>query len=105
MDILRVKAFAFAVCAALVVAPFVFWLFFYGLVRFSSIDLRRARPWLRALRWVTWISAMALLTAVILDDRLHYLNPYGCGLLSLSIGLSFTEGWLKRHVNLDSDNA
>jgi hypothetical protein len=105
MDILRDKIFKIAIFVALVVAPFVFWLSYYGLARFSSMDLRKAVPWLRALRWVTWIPAMVLMFAAVVNDGFHYLFSYGCGLFSFFAGLSFSESWLKKRLNLDSDNA
>jgi hypothetical protein len=105
MDILRVKPFAIAVGIALVAAPLVFWLFFYCLARFSSVDLRNAMPWLKALRWVTWILSMALAGAAVVVDpiHLHYLAPYGFALFSFSAGLSIPQGWLKKRLGLESD--
>ena len=105
MDILRVKLFAVAVAVTLIIAPFAFWLSFYYLAKFSSIDLRRALPWLKALRWVTWILATPFMFAAIVNDSYHYFFVYGCGLFSFSAGLSFSQGWLKKRLNLENDSA
>ena len=105
MEIFKVRSFAIVIFVALVVAPFVFWLFFYGLARFTSMDLRRAVPWLKALRLVTWIPAFALIFVAVANDSFHYLFSYGFGLFSFSVGLSFSQTWLMKRLNLESDNA
>jgi hypothetical protein len=105
MNIVRIKPFSFSIFAVFVVAPLVSWLLVYVLVRYSLIDPNRLESWLGAARWATWIPAMALMLAAIANDNFHYLFVYGCGLLSFSAGLSFSESWLKKRLNLGSDQA
>jgi hypothetical protein len=102
MEILKVKSFAVVIFVALVAAPLVFWLIFYGLVRYSSADVRRLVPWLRAVRWITWITATPFMLAAIGNDKFHYLFFYGSGLFSFSAGLSLSESWLKKRLGLDN---
>jgi hypothetical protein len=101
MDIFWVKLIKIAIIAGVLLAPFVFWLFIYGLLRFSSVDPQRVKSWLRTLRWVTWIPAAALMLVAIVNHKFHYLFFYGSGLFSFSAGLSFPESWLKKRLGLE----
>jgi general stress protein CsbA len=105
MEVLGAKQLATAVGVTLVIAPLALWLSFFYLAKFSSIDLRRALPWLRVLRWVAWILATPFMFAAIVNDSYHHFFVYGCGLFSFSAGLSFSQNWLKKRLNLNSDNA
>ena len=103
MGVLGAKQLATVVGATLVIAPFAIWLSFYYLAKFSSIDLHRALPWLRVLRWVTWILATPFMFAAIVNHSYHHFFVYGCGLFSFSAGLSFPETWLKNRLLLGND--
>ena len=102
MTFLANRPLTIVFCAILVAGPFVVWLSIYCVSRNPSIDLRRFLPVLRALRWITWALAMALMLPAIVGDALHRVAVYGFALMSFSAGLSFSQSWLKRKLHLDS---
>jgi hypothetical protein len=60
-------------------------------------NLRPLLRWLRLLRWMVWIIGFPFVVAAVLSDKHHWLLPIGISLVTFSGGLSFPQGWIKRH--------
>jgi len=82
------------ISAVVLAAPFLVWLALYAAARAFSVDLRPILPLMRVLRWVAWGGGLALCLAYLAHN--DFPSSYGMASLSLSIGLSFPETWIKR---------
>jgi len=80
------------ITTALIVLPLVIWLALYLAQRWWSINSCLALPWLRTLRWIGWIFAVALL---LLSLTSHLPSVYCIAMTAFSAGLSMPESWIK----------
>jgi hypothetical protein len=93
------KVLAIEVGAALIASPIIIWLALYWVARWSSIGLRPVLPWLRILRWVGWLLAIALYITHFARDRFPWV--YGAAVSAFSVGLALPESWVKRRFAPD----
>jgi hypothetical protein len=77
-------------------SPFVIWGLLAIIGQAWNTNLRGVLPWLRALRWVTWGSAMLLLLVALATNGRLWLVPFGGITIGASAELSFVEQWIKR---------
>ena len=53
----------------LIGAPLILWAMLYLIARYSALNMRLVVPWIRTLRWLTWLTTMCcflwLCTAVL----------------------------------------
>jgi hypothetical protein len=72
------------------------------MARFWKTNPRVTLPWLRALRWLTWLIGLSLVAAVFAYPHLlafPHLSLYpsiGMSLLTASAGLGISEDWVRR---------
>ena len=72
------------------------------MARFWKTNPRVTLPWLRALRWLTWLIGLSLVAAVFKYPHLlafPHLALYpsiGMSLLTVSAGLGISEDWVRR---------
>jgi hypothetical protein len=76
----------------------IIWVIFWAIDKTSSMKPRVILPWIRRLRWVTWISAMVLFFGAFLVDHFLVFPRYAIALSTFSIGMAMPEGWLKRKI-------
>ena len=82
--------------------PFVMIGMLAVMARLWKTNPRVMLPWLRALRWLTWIIGLLLVGAVLKDPHLlafPHLALYpsiGMSLLTASAGLGISEDWVRR---------
>jgi len=70
-------------------SPYVPLLALYLTARYSAINIRIIVPWIRALRWLTWLTTGVLLLIGIV--RPHF--PYGFLSLGVSSGVMAIDLW------------
>ncbi len=99
MNIDGSKVLAIEITLALMAVPFLVWLALYAAARWWSVGLRPVLPWMRPLRWIIWISGMALGFIHLARDRFPV--GYGIVMIGLSVGLSLPESWVKRRFAPD----
>ena len=87
------------ISALVLAAPFLIWLALYAAARAFSVGLRPILPLMRVLRWVAWGGGLVLCLASLALN--HFPSSYGMASLSLSLGLSFPETWVKRRLAPD----
>ena len=73
-------------------APLLFWIMLYAVARKWPFDFQPLLTWMRAVRYVTWACGLVLMVA-----GAHW--PYPMALITFSLGLSFPEGWARRHAS------
>jgi hypothetical protein len=93
------KVHTIEIYLALSASPLIVWLALYMTSRWWSVNLRPVLPWLRALRWVAWGLAIALLINHLAHD--HFPISYAIAMGSVQLGLSFPESWVKRRFAPD----
>ena len=86
------------ISVAVLALPFLVWLALYAASRAFSVGLRPILPLMRVLRWVAWGAGVVLCLAHLTLNRFPF---YGMACLSLSLGLSFPETWVKRRFAPD----
>ena len=78
------------------------------MARFWKANPRVTLPWLRALRWLTWLIGLSLVAAVFAYPHLlafPHLALYpsiGMSLLTASAGLGISEDWVRRKAPASS---
>jgi len=81
------------------------------MARFWKTNPRVMLPWLRALRWLTWLIGLSLVAAVFKYPHLlafPHLALYpsiGMSLLTVSAGLAISEDWVRRKAPAPSPTA
>jgi hypothetical protein len=75
-------------------APFLLWLALYATAHWRSVNLHPALRWVRALRWVTYATAVVLFCFHLAHES--FPSSHGMALLIASLGLSGVEQWMKR---------
>jgi hypothetical protein len=88
------KVLRFEIVLTLIVAPLLIWLALYSAHRWWSVNSRPALPWLKTLRWISWIFGVVLL--LLSMTRRPFPWVYGIAVVAFSNGLSIPEGWVKR---------
>jgi hypothetical protein len=74
------------------------------MARFWKINPHVTLPWLRALRWVTWLIGLLLVAAVFKDPQilayphLSFSPSIGMSMLTASAGLGLSEDWVRRNT-------
>jgi hypothetical protein len=81
----------------LIIAPLVFWAGLHLAVRRGQRIPGAVLPVIRTLRWIGWATGFVLLIAYGTGLKLFHVWPLGTAILTLSIGLSFPERWVKGH--------
>jgi len=98
MNIGSSKLLAIEVFALFSVLTHIIWLSLHVASRRWPIDARPILRWLKILRWVSWgLAGTLCLWAVA---RNHF-PIYGLAMSVFSTGLSFPESWLKRRFAAD----
>jgi hypothetical protein len=92
----NVKLISIGVLALAVACPFATIGLLALIARSRKRNLRSVLPWLRALRWTSWLAGLPFAFAALVSHRLFFCFPIGMGLISASIGLSIAEQWVKR---------
>ena len=81
------------------VLPFGTWALLLIVAKVRNLDLRPTLRWLCIARWVGWFVGAVLMTVALVTNRMwhSWYFPIGMSLAVFSSGLSFPEGWVKRH--------
>jgi hypothetical protein len=82
---------------AMWLVPFAIWGVLSIARNLYSANLRPLLPSLRVLRGLLWFVGCSINLVGLVYDPLHWCIPIGMGIWGISCGLSFPEGWLKRH--------
>jgi hypothetical protein len=93
MNIGSSKLLAIEVFALFSLLPHIIWLSLYVASKQWPIDARPILRWLKILRWVSWGLAGTL--GLLAVARNHF-PIYGLAMSTFSTGLSFPGSWLKR---------
>lgn len=80
---------------AIAVSPFATWGLLVIIGRGWKTNLRGTLPWLRVLRWVTWVVALLVFFIALTDERL-WLGGFASAVVCASSGLGFVEQWVKQ---------
>jgi hypothetical protein len=75
-------------------APFMLWLALYVVARYSAINMRRTVPWVRAIRWATWLTTLVLFLVHFVWS--HFPAMYAFLSLSFSSGVILVDSWAIR---------
>jgi len=81
------------IASTLFVLPLAIWLSLYLAQRWWSVNSRPALPWLKTLRWIGWVSGVALLLVSFTGSHLPWV--YGVAATTFSAGLSIPESWIR----------
>jgi len=98
MSIDSPKLLAIEIFALFSLLPHIVWLSLYVASRQWPIDARPTLRWLKILRWVSWGFAGTLCLLAV--ARNHFPID-GLAMSVFSTGLSFPESWLKRRFASD----
>jgi len=90
------KSHLLLILLAIAVSPFAVWGIVVMAARIWGARLLGILPWLRALRWLTWLGGLLLsLTALISEGR-RWLTPFAIAAFAASLGSSLAEAWVQR---------
>jgi len=83
-------------CLAAAVLPFALYGALMLVARIWKVNLRGTLPWLKALRWVSWLAGVPMAVAG-LSDRYRWLSPVGISLaVSAQMGFAIVSSYIRR---------
>jgi hypothetical protein len=72
-------------------SPFILWYVLYLVTRYSAINMRRVVPWIRFLRWITWLTTGALFLMNL--GLARFPSHYAFLSLGFSSGVGLIDSW------------
>jgi hypothetical protein len=89
-----------AICIVLIIAasPFFFWLILYFANPQSEVALKAQISRIKQLRWITYITGVALGLFWLLDHLPNHYWIFGSAVISAPAGLVFPDRWLKNRM-------
>ena len=82
----------------LILMPLGIWIALSAAAQWRSSSLLSFVPWIKRLRWTAYICGLALCLAHFTSAHFSDDFDYGSAVLTLSVGLSIPESWLKKRA-------